>query len=153
TVTREVDPRRLAVWTLSDLYMYLCEWAYEVCEQIDHPALGQTPRALFVTGLARTGERRNRGIAYDDTFIKKTMPTSRSEEGKIQKKGKGIKLFGHYYQNEVFAERKLIGQSVLIRYDPFNIGEIYAFVLGQWIPCKSQFYAQLSGRSERELAI
>ncbi len=27
TVTREVDPRRLAVWTLGDLYTYLCEWA------------------------------------------------------------------------------------------------------------------------------
>jgi putative transposase len=83
---------------------------------------------------------------------KETMPTSRSEKGKIQK-GKGIKLFGHYYQNELFSERDLVGQSVPIRYDPFNIGEIYAFMLGQWLPCKSQFYAQLSGRSERELAI
>lgn len=152
TVTREVDPRRLAVWTLSDLYTYLCEWAYEVYDQIDHSALGQTPRAMFVTGLAKTGERRNRGITYDDVFLKKTMPTSRSEEGKIQK-GKGIKLFGHYYQNEFFSERELVGQSVPIRYDPFDIGVLYAFVLGQWLPCKSQFYAQLSGRSERELAI
>ncbi len=152
SVTREVDPRRLAVWTLSDLYTFLCEWAYEVYDQMDHPALGQTPRAMFVNGLAISGERRNRGIAYDDAFIKETLPTSRSEEGKIQR-GKGIKLFGHYYQNEVFSERKLIGQSVPIRYDPFDIGVLYAFVLGQWIPCKSQFYAQLSGRSERELAI
>ena len=80
------------------------------------------------------------------------MPTSRSEKGKIQK-GKGIKLFGHYYQNELFSERELVGQSVPIRYDPFNIGVLYAFVLGQWLPCQSQFYAQLQGRSERELAI
>src|SRR6266487_4473711 len=152
TVTREVDPRRLAVWTLSDLYTFLCEWAYEVYDQMDHPSLGGSPRAMFVTGLAKTGERRNRGIAYDDVFIKETMPTSRSEKGKIQR-GKGIKLFGHYYQNEVFSERELAGQSVPIRYDPFDIGILYAFVLGQWIPCKSQFYAQLSGRSERELAI
>jgi putative transposase len=152
TVTREVDPRRLAVWTLDDLYTYLCEWAYEVYDQMDHPALGQTPRAMFVNGLAKGGERRNRGIAYDDMFIKETMPTSRSEKGKIQK-GKGIKLFGHYYQNEVFVSRELVGQSVPIRYDPFDIGVLYAFVQNQWIPCKSQFYAQLAGRSERELAI
>jgi putative transposase len=151
-VTREVDPRRLAVWTLDDLYTYLCEWGYEVYDQMDHPALGQSPRAMFVQGLARGGERKNRGIAYDDVFLKETMPTSRSEKGKIQK-GKGIKLFGHYYQNEVFASRELVGQLVPIRYDPFDIGVLYAFVQNQWIPCKSQFYAQLAGRSERELAI
>jgi putative transposase len=152
TVTREVDPRRLVVWTLGDLYTYLCEWAYEVYDQIDHPALDQSPRAMFVQGLANAGERKNRGIAYDDLFLKETMPTSRSEKGKIQK-GKGIKLFGHYYQNEVFASRELVGQSVPIRYDPFDIGVLYAFVQNQWLPCQSQFYAQLSGRSERELAI
>ena len=107
---------------------------------------------MFVNGLAKGGERRNRGIAYDDVFLKETMPTSRSEKGKIRS-GKGIKLFGHYYQNEVFAARELAGQSVPIRYDPFDIGILYAFVQNQWIPCKSQFYAQLAGRSERELAI
>src|SRR5229473_5380305 len=134
------------------LYTYLCEWAYEVYDQMDHPALGESPRAMFVHGLAKGGERRNRGIAYDDVFLKATLPTSRSEKGMIRK-GKGIKLFGHYYQNEVFASRELVRQSVPIRYDPFDIGILYAFVQNQWIPCKSQFYAILSGRSERELAI
>ena len=128
------------------------EWAYEVYYQMDHPALGQTPRAMFLQGLTQSGERNNRGIPYDDLFLKETMPTSRSEKGKIQK-GKGIKLFGHYYQNDLFASRELIGQSVPIRYDPFDIGVLYAFVRNQWLPCQSQFYAQLSGRSERELAI
>lgn len=119
---------------------------------MDHSTLHQTPRAMFVNGLATTGERRNRAIVYDDLFIKETMPTSTPETRKIQK-GKGIKLFGHYYQNEVFSERRLSGQSVPIRYDPFDIGVLYAFVQKKWIPCKSQFFAQLSGRSERELEI
>jgi len=152
TVTREVDPRRLAVWTLGNLYTFLCEWAYEVYDQMDHPALDQTPRAMFVNGLAKGGERTNRQIPYDDVFIKATLPTTRSEKGMIQK-GKGIKLFGHYYWNDVFAARELARQSVPIRYDPFDIGVLYAFVQNQWVPCQSQFYAQLSGRSERELAI
>jgi putative transposase len=92
TVTLEVDPRRLAVWTLGDLYTILCEWAYEVDDQMAHPALDQSPRAMFVNGLAKGGERTNRGIAYDDVFIKATLPTRRSEKGMIQR-GKGIKLF------------------------------------------------------------
>jgi hypothetical protein len=54
---------------------------------------------MFVTGLAKTGERRNRGIAYDDMFIKETMPTSRSEKGKIQR-GKGIKLLANHWTRQ-----------------------------------------------------
>src|SRR5258708_490437 len=119
---------------------------------MDHPALDQTPRAMFVNGLAKGGQRTTRGIAYDDVFLKETLPTTRSEKGMIQS-GKGIKLFGHYYWNDVFAARELARQSVPDRYDPFDIGVLYVFVQNQWVPCKSQFYAILSGRSERELAI
>jgi hypothetical protein len=55
---------------------------------MDHPALDQSPRAMFVQGLAQAGERSNRGIAYDDVFLKETMPTTRRELGKIQR-GRG----------------------------------------------------------------
>src|SRR5262249_37725381 len=40
-LTPAVDPQRHAVWTLGDLYAFLCEWAYEVYDQTVHPALGQ----------------------------------------------------------------------------------------------------------------
>jgi len=152
TVTHDTDPRRLAVWTLSDLYTFLCEWAYEVYDQMNHPALGASPRAMFLEGLAAGGERSNRQIPYDDLFIKDTLPTSPREKGMIQP-GKGIKLFGHYYWNEVFSTRSLFRQLVPVRYDPFDIGVLYAFVQNQWVPCQSQFYVQLQGRSEKELAV
>jgi putative transposase len=50
-MTKAVDPRLQAVWTLADLYEFLCEWAYEVYDQMDHPALFQSPRDAFAQGV------------------------------------------------------------------------------------------------------
>ena len=38
-LTSAVDPQKQAVWVLADLYDFLCTWAYEVYDQMDHPAL------------------------------------------------------------------------------------------------------------------
>src|SRR5207249_10845055 len=43
-VTKVVDPKRQAVWTLGDLYSYLTIWAYEVYDTTPHPALEMSPR-------------------------------------------------------------------------------------------------------------
>src|SRR5437016_14383384 len=42
-VTRAVHPKGQARWTLGALSTRLCEWAYEVYDTLDHPALGQSP--------------------------------------------------------------------------------------------------------------
>src|SRR5713226_2075410 len=51
-MTKAVDPKRQAVWQLPDLYEFLCEWAYNIYEQSEHPALGQSPRDAWAVGLA-----------------------------------------------------------------------------------------------------
>src|SRR5216684_2879208 len=73
-LTKEVDPRKQAVWQLADLYAFLCEWAYEVYEQMDHPALFQSPRDAFVQGLVQAGEREHRAIAYANEFVMASSP-------------------------------------------------------------------------------
>ncbi|MGZ3625070.1 MAG: TnsA endonuclease N-terminal domain-containing protein [Ktedonobacteraceae bacterium] len=67
-VTKSVDPKHQAVWTLGDLYAYLAEWAYEVYDQEIHPALEMSPREAFKAGLARSGTRLHCTIDYDETF-------------------------------------------------------------------------------------
>ena len=42
-MTKSVDPRNHAVWTIADLYRMLTEYACEIYDTLDHPALGQTP--------------------------------------------------------------------------------------------------------------
>ncbi len=46
-LTRATDPRAQAAWTLGALDDRLTEWAEEVYDTLDHPALGQSPRAAF----------------------------------------------------------------------------------------------------------
>ena len=151
-LTPTINPRRLAAWTLEALSDLLNEWAAQIYDQTDHPALGQTPREAFLQGLERTGERQQRHIAYDDVFLKDTLPTTTRGEVTIQP-GKGIKLFAHWYWNDVFVAPALAHTHVPIRSDPFDIGVAYVFVQGQWITCQSEYYAQLHGRSERELQV
>ncbi|GAC1343323.1 MAG: TnsA endonuclease N-terminal domain-containing protein [Ktedonobacteraceae bacterium] len=59
-MTREVDPRCLAVWTLERFAARLCQYAYEVYDQMDHPALGQSPREAFAQGMQQAGMRTHR---------------------------------------------------------------------------------------------
>ena len=54
---KAVDLKRQAVWQLPDLYEFLCEWAYDIYDQVEHPALGQSPRDVWAVGLAYGGER------------------------------------------------------------------------------------------------
>jgi hypothetical protein len=45
-VTKSVDPKHQAVWTLGDLYGYLAQSAYEVYDQEIHPALVLSQREI-----------------------------------------------------------------------------------------------------------
>jgi putative transposase len=82
-VTKSVDPKRHAEWTLAELYECLCQWAYEVYDTISHPALGQTPREAFAAGLAQSGIRPHRMIAYDEEFRLWTLPTTARGQARV----------------------------------------------------------------------
>jgi hypothetical protein len=151
-VTKSVNPKNLAVWTLGLLYEYLCAWAYEVYDTDEHPALFQSPRDAFAAGMAIGGSRVHRMIPYDENFQILTLPTTSEGKAKVQA-GRGVKINSIYYWSNSFRDPQIENTSVQIRYDPFNIGIAYAFVRGQWVECISQYYADLQSRSEKELKL
>jgi transposase InsO family protein len=151
-VTKSVNPKGLAVWSLSELHDKLCEYLYEVYDMTDHPALGQSPREAFFTRLSETGERRHRTIPYDEEFLIFTMPTTTRGTGKVVS-GRGVKIHHVYYWCEAFRDPEVQGQLIAVRFDPFDAGIAYAFVHHQWIQCHSEHYAILKGRSEREIML
>lgn len=151
-VTKAVNPKRHAVWTLEKLYLYLREWAYEIYDTIDHPALGQCPRDAFNKGIASTGERKGKLIPYDEDFRTRTLPTTPKTTAKVSP-GRGVKIKNYYYWSEAFRHPEVEGTSVSIRYDPFNVGRSYAYVRGQWIECYSERHKTFHDRSEREVMI
>ena len=126
------------------------EYSYEVYDRLDHPALGQSPREAFETGLAATGNRAHRNITYDRDFLIFTLPITRKGTAKVIA-GRGMKINHVYYWSEHFRNPAWAAARVPVRYDPFDIGTTFAFVDRQWIECHSEHYASLHGHSEREV--
>ena len=151
-VTKSVNPKGLATWPLPELHDRLCEYLYEVYDTIDHPALGQSPREAFLCRLAESGERRHRTIPYDEEFLIFTLPTTIKGTAKVVV-GKGVKIHHVYYWCEAFRDPRIQGNTVAVRYDPFDAGSAYAFAHKQWVRCHSEYYAVLKGRSEREVML
>jgi putative transposase len=149
-VTKSVDPRQHAAWTIRELYERLCEYLFDVYDTIDHPALGQSPRDAFLAGMERTGSRLWRMIPYDQDFLLSTLPATRKGTAMISP-GRGVKIHHIYYWSDAFRDPELERKPLDVRYDPFDAGIAYAFVRGQWVQCHSEYYAVLHGRSEKEI--
>ncbi len=156
-VTKSVNPREHAVWTLDTLYAALRCRAYEVYDTIEHGTLKQTPKEVFERGLLRSGTRPKQWIEYDDDFLQLTLPSTRKGTAKLVP-GKGVKVNNIFYwaRGGVFLDHPELEKKQLpVRYDPYDMGHIYVSIPGhrQPVECISEHYAQLKGHSERELQI
>ena len=148
-MTREVDPRRLAVWTLERFSVRLCQYVYEVYDQMGHPALGQSPRDAFAQGMHLAGMRIHRPVSYSEEFLILTCPTTRTNTAKLDA-ARGVVVNGLRYYHPLMRSSREAGSRVEVRYEPFDIGIAYAFVDGQWLRCTADAFLQVQGRSERE---
>jgi hypothetical protein len=156
-VTKSVNPREHAVWTLDALYAALRCWAYEVYDTVEHGTLKQKPKEVFEMGLLRFGARPKQWIEYDDDFLLLTLPSTRKGTAKLVP-GKGVKVNHIFYwaRGDVFLDHpELEKKQIPVRYDPYDVGHIYVSIPGhrQPVECISEHYAQLKGHSERELQI
>lgn len=151
-VTKSVNPKNYAAWTLGSFYSRFKEFAYEVYDTINHPTLGCTPREMFALGMRKSGNRSHRIIPYTEDFLMFTLPTTTKGNAKVCA-GRGVKIRGIYYWSEVFRDPAVERSSVEVRYDPFDAGTAYAFVRGVWVKCHSEYYPIFRNRSEREIKI
>jgi putative transposase len=151
-VTKSVNPQGQAAWPLAALYDRLGEYLYEIYDTIQHPALGQSPREAYLSGLAASGQRPQRQIAYDQEFLICTLPTTPKGTAKVSP-GRGVKLNHIFYWSDVLRDPTIEGQQVEVRYDPFDAGIAYAYVGKRWVQCISEHYCSLKGKSERELML
>lgn len=151
-VTKSVDPRELAVWTLAELHKRLSEYLFEVYDTMDHPALGQSPREAFRAGLEAFGFRPECRIPYNQDFMIVTLPAAPKGTAKVMP-GRGVKVNHIYYWSGSFQDPAIEDQQVPVRYDPFDAGTAYAYVERRWVECHSEYYALFNGRSEKELML
>lgn len=147
-----MHPKGQAVWPLKELGERLAEYFYEVYDTADHPALGQSPREAFQTGIASSGQRTHRMIPYDREFFIYTLPAPLRETAKVVP-GRGIKIHYLYYWCEPFRSGAIENSRVEVRYDPFDVGTAYAFVNGSWAECHSEYHNAFQGHSEKEVRV
>jgi hypothetical protein len=103
-ITKEVDPRNLAIWTFGALEACLREWAYEVYDSSDHPALGQSPREAFLMAQVLKGARLNRAVYPNEEFEMLTLPTTARGAARVMA-GRGVKINYIYYCAKPFVTR------------------------------------------------
>jgi hypothetical protein len=152
-VTKAVNPKNLTVWDLPMLDEALSRYFYEEYDNREHSALGMSPREAFEKGVAKFGSPTL--IPYDESFIMDTLPSTTSGVATIRRQ-RGIKIFGNYYKaNQFRNDPELHGTKVPVRYDPYNMAVVYAYVHKQWIVCLAppRIYLLLKNRSEREMKI
>ncbi|KAF6700425.1 MULTISPECIES: TnsA endonuclease N-terminal domain-containing protein [Bacillus] len=149
-VTKSVNPKTHAVWTIKDLYGYLNKWFEDVYHKLSHPALGQTPLECFEQSFAISGSREFKLIRYDDEFKVLTLPSTSKGTAKVHV-GRGVKIDYKYYWCNEFSNPKVENTNVAVRYDPYDISIAYAYVNNKWIKCISEYYSIFRNRTEREL--
>ncbi|GAC1468105.1 MAG: hypothetical protein NVS2B14_14300 [Chamaesiphon sp.] len=149
-VTKSVNPKNLAVWTMGWLYLYMCEWAYSEYDTTEHPALGVCPRFAFTSGIEQYGSRSHRMLPDDENWRLLTLPTTPNGKVKVHPT-QGVKIKGIYYWSNAFRDPEIHKTYVDVRYEPFDAGIAYAYVRGQWVKCVSEYYSVFKGRSEKEI--
>jgi hypothetical protein len=65
--------------------------------------------------------------------------------------GTGIKVNRIWYWQDDMCQPGIEGSSVDIRYDPHDMGHVYARINNHWVECESEYYCIFHGRSEREI--
>jgi putative transposase len=151
-VTKSVNPKNQAVWTLGKVYEYFCEYAYEVYDTSPHPALRLSPRDAFNAGIARGGSRDHLLIPPDE-FRLLSLPSPTDRGGKRKVTREGVKINHLYYWHKSFSGINVRDTDVEVKYDPFDITVAYAYVNKQWVKCSSGYLQELQGHSVRELMI
>lgn len=151
-VTKSINPANTAVWTLAYLYERMEKFFFEVFDNREHPALGESPKAAFEMGMAIHGMRSIRMINYDEIFRFSILPTTSKGSAKVII-SRGMKIQNIYYWHPTF--RSIPGEIVQVKYDPHNIGNAFAYIksIKKWVECTSEYYAILKELTEKELKV
>lgn len=78
-------------------------------------------------------------ISYDENFILSTLPSTPRGKGLVQP-GRVLYLIMYGTGMRNSKVRKLKKKKVDLKYDPFNVGILYAYVNKKWVKCISEYY-------------
>lgn len=149
------DPIQLAVHSLMDANDTLVEWVNDIYDKLPHAGLhGRTPRDVREESLREHGERKHLLIEFDDTFRTLSLPAPEGDGTLKVQAHDGVQVDGFlYWHEEAFTGPGIEGSRVQVRWDPFNITHVFAFVSGEWVECECRKLARLKRLSPEHLCM
>jgi transposase InsO family protein len=148
-VVKSHNPLKLAVWNFEALVPALDKWSYDTYDRQSHAALGMSPREAFQDGLLRHGYFPNTLIPYSEKFLYLTSPTTKKGTAKVIQNGPYVVINYIKYFSPLMCSSKVIGTQVEVRYDPFDVSHAWAKIGKEYAECRSEYYSEFSGKSER----
>jgi transposase InsO family protein len=151
SMSKTHDPRKLAVWTLPEFRDAFEGFLNNVYSQMEHSALGMSPKEAIAIGMQQSGLRGHMLIPYTNDFIIMCLPSTDKGTAKVDS-GRGVKIGYIYYWTPEFRDPKYAKASVPVRYDPFDASTAFVWLGNHWTLCRSEYAAEFQGRSEKEIA-
>ncbi|GEM_PF-6041447 len=153
SLSRSHDPKGQAIWTPDALDDLLEEYLHQVYPERRHTGIHDTPSRLFRESLAETGTPNNVHIQYDMHFFILTLPAV-DGESRVIRQGQ-IRVNHLQYRPMGVAATNHNGDSVPVRYDPYDPTYVYAYIRDQWYECvtTSDLLRQARERRVRHLMI
>jgi len=135
-ISKSHHPDKLAIFGLQTVSNIVREWGYDVFDKLPHKGLdGKTPEAMRAISQCEHGERTHIKIANDSMFTVYSLPSPSADgTAKVQEKD-GVQVDNLYYWNNVFYDSDIVGTRVQVRYDPFDVTKVFAFVQSEWVQC------------------
>lgn len=150
TVTKAINPKKLAGWTLELLHEGFEEFCYETYNVTKHSSLGCAPDDKFNAGQEAMGTKHGNPVENFQLFVLASMLTT--PKGKAIVGRQGISVFNFDYWHPKMATH--VGRPLLVRYDPCNIARVWVFIDREWVCAKCGIHTLIDGMSQkqRELA-
>ena len=144
-------PSRSAVWTLPLLERACDRWLFEIYPGLVHGTLGETPRAVFQSGLARDGQRVARYVHCDEALRILLAQTPRGLTRHVDSvRGIVIDYLRFWHDDCQFGD--VAATSVSVKLDLADCSVAFAYVRNRWITCRlADGDADLHGRSWRQI--
>jgi putative transposase len=152
SMSKSHDPRELSVWTLPEFREAFDGYLDQVYGELEHSALGISPKAAMAIGLARSGLRRHTLIPNTRDLVVMCLPSTPKGTAKVDP-SRGVKIGYIYYWCPAFKNPKLAGADVPVRYDPNDKSMAVAWLKDHWETCQSEYADLFHNRSEKEIEL
>lgn len=143
-------PVNFAEWTLEAMYCGLQFWAFEHYNNCRHPVLDFSPNEAHLKGLRDSGSRPQRRVLFNQDFLIATCPPA--DRGGVRKVNwqHGVKVNDEHYWNPEFRDLRVAGQTIPVRYDPWDASSAYVRLKDRWVHARCRKFVHLGQLTELE---